>query len=278
MCIQDVAVRQRENLRESVLVTPAPSRSRAAKADAVAVAAVDEARASAVETGGADAVGEYLGRDIEGERVVTHYFAATMAGYRGWRWAVTLARASRAKTVTVDECVLLPGADALLAPAWVPWEERVRPEDLGPGDLIPVAADDPRVVPGYVAVGDDDTRDVVADLGLGREWVLSREGRDAAAQRWHDGATGPNTDIAKAAPGHCGTCGFAVPLAGSLGRAFSICTNERTPFDGMVVGNDHGCGGHTDVRLPPPSDDNPPHVVDTLSYELVPIELDQERR
>lgn len=255
-------------------MTPAPSRSRAVKADAVAAAAVDEARAAAVQTGGVDAVGEYLGRDAEGERVVTHHFAATMSGYRGWRWAVTLARASRAKIVTVDECVLLPGTDAVLAPAWVPWEERVRPEDLGPGDLIPVADDDPRLVPGYTAAADDDTREVVAELGLGREWVLSREARDDAAQRWHDGEAGPDTDIAKAAPGRCGTCGFSIPLAGSLGRAFGVCTNERTPFDGKVVSDDHGCGGHTDVRLPPPSDDAPEHVVDTLSYELVPMELD----
>ncbi|MEV4007186.1 DUF3027 domain-containing protein, partial [Actinomadura sp. NPDC049753] len=29
--------------------------------------------------------------------------------YVGWRWAVTVTRASRAKNVTVSECVLLPG-------------------------------------------------------------------------------------------------------------------------------------------------------------------------
>ncbi|WP_203433325.1 DUF3027 domain-containing protein [Jiangella asiatica] len=256
-------------------MTPASARPRAAKADTVLVKAVDDARAAAVAIGSVDAVGDHLGQDTEGDRVVTHYFGCLLPGYVGWRWAVTVTRASRSKAVTVSECVLLPGAEAVLAPAWVPWEERVKPDDLGPGDLLPVSDDDYRVEPGYVTPSDQDTLEVVRDLGLGREWVLSREGRDDAAQRWSDGDTGPNTEIAKAAPGHCGSCGFAVPLAGSLGGGFGVCTNERTPFDGRVVAHAHGCGGHTDVRLPAPSEDAPEPVVDTLSYELVPLELDQ---
>ncbi|WP_051425681.1 DUF3027 domain-containing protein [Jiangella gansuensis] len=256
-------------------MSPASTRSRASKADTVLVQAVDDARAAAVDVGSTDAVGDLIGHDAEGDRIVTHYFSCLLPGYVGWRWAVTLTRASRSKAVTVSECVLLPGADAVLAPAWVPWEERVKPEDLGPGDLLPVSEDDYRVEPGYVTPSDQDTLEVVRDLGLGREWVLSREGRDDTARRWYEGDTGPGTEIAKAAPGRCGTCGFAAPLAGSLGAGFGVCTNERTPFDGRVVAHGHGCGGHTDVRLPAPSEDTPEPVVDTLSYELVPLELDQ---
>ena len=36
---------------------------------------------------------------------------------------------------TVSEVVLVPGPTALLAPAWVPWENRVKP-----GDLVCLAA------------------------------------------------------------------------------------------------------------------------------------------
>ena len=50
----------------------------------------------------------------------------------------------RQKTVTVDEVVLLPGDDAVLAPEWVPYRERIRPGDLGPGDLLPTEEDDDR--------------------------------------------------------------------------------------------------------------------------------------
>lgn len=256
-------------------MSPTRTRARAPKADSVAAEAVEEARAAASDVGGADAVGEHLGHDAEAERVVTHYFACALTGYVGWRWAVTVTRASRAKTVTVNECVLLPGADAVLAPAWVPWEDRVKPGDLGPGDLLPVTDDDPRLDPGYTAVDDLDTQNVVDELGLGRAWVLSREGRADAAMRWHEGPGGPDTDIAKSAPAPCGTCGFAVPLAGSLGQGFAVCTNERTPFDGTVVTHDHGCGGHSDVRLPGTPDDSHEPVVDTLSYELVPMDVDR---
>ena len=98
----------------------------AARSDATLAAAVDVAEAAARAEGG-DRVGEHLGSRADGERVLTHFFAATLPGYSGWRWAVTLARASRSRTVTVDEVVLLPGDDALLAPEWVPWSERLRP-------------------------------------------------------------------------------------------------------------------------------------------------------
>ncbi|NED95634.1 DUF3027 domain-containing protein [Phytoactinopolyspora alkaliphila] len=255
-------------------MSPTASRPRAAKPDAVLAGAVDVARESAVSTGGAEAVGDHQGHDVEGDRVVTHYFECLLPGYAGWRWAVTLTRASRSKQATVNECVILPGSTAVLAPRWVPWDERVSPDDLGPGDLLPVTDDDPRLDPGYTAIGDQQTMEIVDELGLGREWVLSREGRDDAAQRWYEGDSGPHTDIAKAAPAQCGTCGFAVALGGSLGQVFSVCTNERTPFDGTVVSHDHGCGGHSDVRLPTASGESPEHVVDTLSYELVPFEGD----
>ncbi len=261
-------------LRQLSTVSRTSTRPRPRKPDAVAVKAVDEARTAAVDAGGADAVGEHLGHDSEADRVVTHYFACAMPGYLGWRWAVTVVRASRAKSVTVNECVLLPGAESVLAPAWVPWEDRVKPEDLGPGDLLPAPPEDPRLEPGYTAIEDPDTNDVVDELGLGRTWVLSGEGRLDAAARWYEGEGGPQTEIAKAAPGPCGTCGFAVPLAGSLGRGFGVCSNERTPFDGKVVSHDHGCGGHSDVRLPGPAEDVSEPVVDTLAPEVVPMDSD----
>ena len=90
--------------------------------------AVDEAREAAVAEAAADlpdgpaAVGAHLESVAEDDGAVTHYFAAEQGGYRGWRWAVTLAAASPEDPVTVSEVVLLPGPEALVAPAWVPWE------------------------------------------------------------------------------------------------------------------------------------------------------------
>src|SRR6187431_676584 len=112
--------------------------------DAACLAAVDLARAAAEETAGVIGVGEYLGAEAEDVRVATHFFACPHPGYRGWRWSVTVARASRARAVTVDEVVLLPGEGALQGKPWVPWAERIQPGDVTPGVRLPSTDDDPR--------------------------------------------------------------------------------------------------------------------------------------
>jgi hypothetical protein len=224
--------------------TPAP--------DAVLASAVELARAAALEVGGTS-VGEHLAAVTGAERIVTHAFAATLPGYAGWYWAVTVARAARSKTATVDEVVLLPGADALLAPAWVPWHERLRPGDLSPGDLLPSVADDPRLVPAYVASDDPAVGEVAFELGLGRARVMSRDGRLDAAERWHAGAAGPDSPMAKQAPANCGTCGFLLPLAGSLQAGFGVCGNEISSTDGRVVSVEYGCGAHSEAAVVVPS-------------------------
>ena len=113
------------------------ARSRTREPDQACAEAVDLARAAVNDAVGAGLVGEHLDAQAEGERVVTHLFACEDPGYSGWRWAVTVARAPRSRVVTVDETVLLPGPAALLAPPWVPWQDRLQPGDLGVGDLLP---------------------------------------------------------------------------------------------------------------------------------------------
>jgi len=226
------------------------------KPDSATVAAVDVARAALLEDVDAADVGEHLGHIVEGDRVVTHLFACERAGYVGWRWSVTVVRASRAKQVTVNEIVLIPGDEAIVAPPWVPYRDRIKPGDLSPGDLLPVADDDPRLVPTY-SFGDDpldpddkaQIRQVAADLGLGRVRTLSPEGRDAAAERWYDGSGGPDAPIARSAPDQCTTCGFLLRIAGPLSEMFGVCANGDANDDGRIVSFDHGCGAHSEVRL-----------------------------
>ena len=116
--------------------------------------AVDLARAAAEDDAGPGQVGPHVGIEVESDRVVTHQFACLNPAYVGWRWAVTVSRAARAKVVTVSESVLLPGPDSLLAPDWVPWTERVRPGDLKAGDLMPASSDDERLVPVVAITGE----------------------------------------------------------------------------------------------------------------------------
>lgn len=209
-----------------------------------------QARAALADSGDDSAVGDHLGAVDEGNGLFTERFACLLPGYRGWYWAVSVTEL--ADEVTVNDIVLLPGDDAIVAPQWTPYRERIRPGDLSPGDVLPPEEDDIRLVPAWSA-GDGDSTGVVdrhfaREIGLGREWVLSIEGREDAADRWYDGDSGPDTPIAKQAPGRCGTCAFLVSLAGDLSDRFGVCANKMANADGRVVALTHGCGAHSDSR------------------------------
>ena len=225
-----------------------PTAGRKQAADSVLEGAVELARTAL----GAEQVGDHLGFALEAERLGTHYFAATAPGYRGWRWYVTLSRIPRSRNATVCESGLLPGDESLTAPAWLPWSERLAPGDVGPTDRLPYVPGDDRLEPGWVAgTGDEETdRLALRELGLGRDRVLNRKAIDAAATRWHDGSRGPDTPGSRAAGASCASCGFVVPLAGSLGTVFGVCANEWSPDDGKVVALDHGCGAHSETDVP----------------------------
>lgn len=250
------------------------------------LAAVDVARSALVEDGAEP--GRHLDATSEGEWAAAHYFEADLPGYRGWQWCVVLAGAPGSDHITVSEIALLPGTDALLAPAWVPWSERIATGDLNAGDVLAAEPDDPRLVPGQIDTGDEfiqesetdpvgdsqtdpeDIAQALGEIGLGRRRLLSREGRDDAAQRWYDGEFGPTSEMAIAATYPCCSCGFYIPLSGALRGAFGACANEYSA-DGRVVSAEYGCGAHSDMRAPD-GDKSPIYdAFDDGALELVDI-------
>jgi hypothetical protein len=259
---------------------PAPAARSASRApDSVCAAAVELAHDAAVsEAGSAAWVGDALDVVAEpgAERVVTHRFACLLPAYSGWTWAVTLARAARSRVATVDEVVLLPGEDALLAPEWVPWSERLQPGDLTAGGLLPAAEDDERLVPAYASADPEPAAGIDPDLhwelGLGRTRVLSRDGRDDAVERWYAGEAGPGSEVARKAPGRCAECGFLVPVAGALRQVFGVCANELAPDDGRVVALDHGCCAHSEAAVAPASPETPSPSYDGDDVEIVRLD------
>ena len=225
-------------------------------------------------------VGAHVDVTAEFENSAIHRFECLAPGYVGWNWVVTLVRGGQEPTVA--DVVLLPSDGALLAPEWTPWSERIRPGDLGVGDVLPSNPDDPRLVPGYTGEGDKDSttdadalREVVWELGLGRERVLSPEGRDDTMLRWYHGEFGPDAAMAKAAPANCSSCGFLMHFGGTPGRVFGICANLMSPADGHVVSLDFGCGAHSEVVAPQHS---PVDVVDLVINELAydPLTIDTD--
>ena len=228
------------------------------KVDAVLRDARNLAHDAVTDDVGPAIVGDHVGFVMDAERVGTHSFACTDPAYVGWRWAVTVARAPRAKVATICEIVLLPGPESLLAPEWIPWSDRILPGDVGVGDVLPTPANDARLAAGLTGADEIDAiidRDEPRgwtgwEVGLGRTRVLSIDGRDAAAERWDGGEFGPNTAMAEAAPKPCATCGFLVHVAGPLSRAFGVCANEFAPADGRLVSLAFGCGAHSEVVEP----------------------------
>ncbi len=82
-------------------------------------------------------VGELISETVAEDGVVTMLFAATMAGYPGWHWTVSVAELPEEEP-TVLEAELLPGDGALLAPDWIPWSERL--EDYRAAQVAAAAA------------------------------------------------------------------------------------------------------------------------------------------
>lgn len=302
--------------------------------DRLCLEAVELAREAAEEAAWPGKPGDHIEAVADGDRVVTHFFECQDMGYRGWRWAVTVTRASRAKNVTLDETVLLPGSEAILAPEWVPWNERLRPGDLGPGDLLPTESEDFRLEPGYTGEDAPPANSVVAEdraqagrarttaraaevdaadpvetpavrggadgaggadhelaasevprvaeigavaeeIGMDRPRVLSRQGLRMAAERWEE-QFGSQTPMAQAAPASCLTCGFFVPVAGSLRQAFGICANEYAPADGRVVALDYGCGAHSEAARMPKAVRTPGPVIDETQVDELSLREGRE--
>ncbi|MFM8235298.1 MAG: DUF3027 domain-containing protein [Actinomycetota bacterium] len=212
--------------------------------------AAELARGAAIEDSKKEKfVGALLSVDTDDEHIATYLFEAFLPGYVDWRWAVTVAKVDQDSPTTVCDVVLLPGPDSLRAPEWIPYSARVTKEDVSAGTIVPTEVDDARLVPASAVLPGDEDLDLheLFELGAGRLRVLSIEGRDQAAKRWIDGDRGPNTDIARWAPKNCGTCGFYLPISGSLRQAFGACANAISPEDARVVSVNHGCGAHSEA-------------------------------
>ena len=211
------------------------------------------ARSAAIaDAGSADLVGADVSVEIDDDgRVETYLFEVHLAGYKGWRWCVTIAVVDKKSEPTICDVVVLPGPDALLAPEWVAYRDRIQPGDVGVGDIVPSSLDDTRLVPSVHSLIADEDLDAmqVFELGLGRARVMSIEGRDQASKRWYESDRGPQSPIAQSAPKPCSSCAFFLPIAGSLRASFGVCANAISPEDARVVSVDHGCGAHSEATL-----------------------------
>ncbi|WP_018297614.1 DUF3027 domain-containing protein [Corynebacterium lubricantis] len=206
--------------------------------------AVRVARAALVDVAEGEEIGEHIGVTGLAPNVAVHRFHAEVPGYPGWEWNAVIACASGSSHVTVNEVALVPApsGDALRAPEWIPYSDRLRPGDLGPGDLMAPAPDDERLTE------DSFSRDAVTFPGRETKKYLTTTGLEAAKQRWRTGDFGPTSEFAEKAAMQCRSCAFYVPAGQPIGDNFGLCANEFSA-DGHVVAASYGCGAHSDTHI-----------------------------
>ena len=126
-------------------------------ADEQLLASHDLARAALLDITPESTIGDAAGYTVEGEHVLSLRFENKMLGYPGWFWTVTIARVEGSEP-TVLETELMPGENALLAPDWVPWAER-----LADYQAAQTAAAEARLAAGVSEDDEDDDDDDDSD-------------------------------------------------------------------------------------------------------------------
>ena len=225
--------------------------------------AIDETLEIALEVIDEAELGEHLGYRAEGDRLLTHFFDCKKPGYVGWHWAITVSRVPRSRKVTVSEIDLLPGKSALLAPEWVPWEERLKPGDVSPGDVLPYRQDDDRLTLIRDADGGSD------EPPLSRLRVLSDEGVADVRRRWNRSVK--SRTRGRKSRASCASCGFLVAIEGDLGKSFGVCANEWSNDDGRLVPLNYSCGAHSETDIQDQGTQWPvaPPRVNELDLEII---------
>lgn len=115
-----------------------------------------------------------LGDDVSDFRFVCH-----RKGYEGWQWAVTLYHDVELDSWSVNESTLVPTKDSLLAPAWIPWKDRLEAADLSVTDSLGTDPDDPRMEDGFrkTEVAEEDSVSV-AETGQSDSSVAGQSSDD----------------------------------------------------------------------------------------------------
>ncbi|MCR8670226.1 DUF3027 domain-containing protein [Agrococcus sp. HG114] len=145
--------------------TPMPDAEAAGAAPVPTVPSMEElqlALAALDEVAPKGAVGHVQDALAEGDHVVAIRHASTLPGYPDWSWTVLLSRGIEGGP-SVLEVALLPGDGSLLAPAWVPWSERLA-DYLAAKEAAAESGDDEELESDLEADLDDDFDDDFEDV------------------------------------------------------------------------------------------------------------------
>ncbi|WEV63392.1 DUF3027 domain-containing protein [Bifidobacterium sp. ESL0732] len=128
-------------------------------------------------------VGDFAQSIDLGDNVTDFRFVCHRKGYEGWQWAVTLYHDIELDSWSVNESTLVPTKDSLLAPAWIPWKDRLEAADLSVTDSLGTDPDDPRMEEGFrkTEVVEQDSASV-AETGQSDSSVVEQSSDDADSE------------------------------------------------------------------------------------------------
>lgn len=89
------------------------------------VSSQDLALEALKETTDSALIGDFVSELEAQKNVIEVRFESKMRGYQDWHWVVTLTQVDKRKPLLVSEINLMASENALLAPKWVPWAERL---------------------------------------------------------------------------------------------------------------------------------------------------------
>ena len=122
-------------------------------------ALLELAQAAAADFAKPNSLGEFVESVEEEPGVTTFMWQSTHAGYLGWRVAAIVAHFGGDEPATVSEVLLVPGVDALVAPDWVPWSERLADYQALQAELEKQAALDAELAAADAEDADDEDAD-----------------------------------------------------------------------------------------------------------------------
>lgn len=162
---------------------PLPAPLGLAPADEPLAAAIRIAEAALDEVTSPERVGAFVDAVDQGDGVYALRFTTSTPGHTDWLWTVSMVRLEGEESPSVLECALLPSEGSLLAPAWIPWAERLaeyRATHDRHGNPLPAEGEDAE--PGEDADGETAPAARTRSTARTRTRRRRRRDREAAAE------------------------------------------------------------------------------------------------
>ncbi|MDR0788833.1 MAG: DUF3027 domain-containing protein [Bifidobacteriaceae bacterium] len=217
------------------------------------------------------AVGDPLGYVIsdQSKSVASYSYSSNLSGYKNWIFIITVSNSGKSNDISVLEYNFVASENSVLPPEWIPWSERIEPEDFTEYDVVPYIENDDNLITteDYQKANlkalqiesepeseiTDPNKNVLDFIELAsadtayKNRIITNQSLKSTLNKWYEGRRGPNSISSSISSENCSTCAYFVKLDGKFGDKFGVCFNTYSSDEGSVISNDHGCGAHSET-------------------------------